>query len=455
MTNVLFMMADELSWWALERAQMPNLVRLRDRGTNFTNAYTPSPICVPTRAAIATGKEVHEIGCWSSAEAYDGTERSWGHALQDAGVAPVSIGKLHYRSGADDTGFVEQIEPVHILNGEGWVQALLRNPTAPYPTAHTLARDIGPGNSNYIDFDRRVTAEAVAWLQDPIRKAAPWCSFVSWLAPHFPLIAPPEDFALYDPTDYEAGPQTVSDHPVLQGLVDFFSHDVHFTPETRGVAAASYHGLCTFLDRQVGEVLDALEASGQADDTLIIFTSDHGEMLDEKGYWTKSVMYDSAARVPLFVAGPGFEPGVVDSPVSLIDIAPTICAVMGASCEGFSGVDLHAPDPDRAVLSEYHDGGAITGMTMVRWDRWKLVHYADGFAPQLFDMVADPQELNDLAQTHADVLAEGLRRLYALVDPDAANAQAFADQAKRVAAKGGAEAILAKEMFDYTPADSR
>ncbi|WP_108826866.1 sulfatase-like hydrolase/transferase [Ascidiaceihabitans donghaensis] len=135
MTNVVFMMADELSWWALEHAQMPNLERLRDRGTNFTNAYTPSPICVPTRAAIATGKEVHEIGCWSSAEAYDGTERSWGHALQDAGVAPVSIRKLHCRSGADDTGFVEQIERVHILNGEGWVQALLRN-----PTAHTLAR---------------------------------------------------------------------------------------------------------------------------------------------------------------------------------------------------------------------------------------------------------------------------------------------------------------------------
>lgn len=456
MTNVLFMMADELSWWALNApVQMPNLHRLRARSMDFQAAYTPSPICVPTRAAIACGKDVHEIGYWSSAEPYDGVVPSWGHALQQAGIEPVSIGKLHYRSAEDDTGFTQQIEPVHVVDGVGWVQALLRNPNAPFTTTQSLARDIGPGDSDYIQYDRRVTAATLSWLAEPQRKTTPWCAFVSWLAPHFPLIAPPEDYALYDPKAYEGEAEIAPDHPVLQEIANYFDHDPHFTPETRGVARAAYYGLCTFLDRQIGQVLDTLSANGMDEDTLVIFTSDHGEMLGEKGFWTKSTMYDSAARVPLLMAGPMIDPQVVNSPVGLIDIAPTICAAMGAPLDGFSGLDLRTPDPARVVLSEYHDGGAICGITMVRWGRWKLVHYAQGYAPQLFDMLEDPIEIADLALARPEIVAEGMERLHKIMDPEEVSTRAFADQARRVAALGGAEEILKKEMFDYTPADSR
>lgn len=457
--NVLFMMADELSWWALghrsPHIHTPNLDALAAQSMRFNAAYTPSPICVPTRAAIACGRDTHEIGYWSSAEPYDGQVPSWGHALQRAGHAPVSIGKLHYQSQADDTGFVQQIEPVHVVDGVGWVQALLRQPVFPNATTHTLARDIGPGDSGYIQFDRRVTAKTVSWLGAPERQAAPWCAFVSWLAPHFPLIAPPEDYARYDPTVYESGAEPVPDHPILREIAQYFSHDEHFTPQGRGIARAAYFGLCTFLDAQVGRVLAALDQSGQRDDTLILFTSDHGEMLGEKGFWTKSTMYDSAARVPLLMAGPGVAPGDWDAPVSLIDIAPTICGAMGADCSGFTGTDLRQPDPGRAVVSSYHDGGCPVGMTMLRWEHWKLVHFAQGFAPLLFDMAADPTEQTDLAALRPDALAQGLNRLHAMMDPEAVNTRALSDQAARIDRLGGADAVRAIPTFDYTPADSR
>ena len=347
--NVLFLMCDEMSWWGLghmnPKVHTPNLDALAARGLRFDAAYTPSPICVPTRAAIACGKYVHETGFWSSAEAYDGSLPSWGHVLQSAGKRCVSIGKLHYRNALDDTGFDAQIEPVHIPGGVGWVRGLLRKPVCSYDATAELAEMIGPGDSEYLQFDQRVAKEAVNWLSDPVRTTEDWAAFVSWMSPHYPLIAPQEYYDLYDPKDFENEGEAVPDHPILREIATFFNHDEFFTPETRGIAIAGYYALCSFLDAQVGKVLSALDAAGLTKDTLIIFTSDHGEMLGEKGFWTKSNMYESSARVPLILAGPDISPDVSDTPVSLIDMAPTICAAMGisdseATSPGFSGTNL-------------------------------------------------------------------------------------------------------------------
>lgn len=458
--NVLLIMVDEMAWWALGHVtrgiHTPHIDRLADRSLRFSQAYTPSPICVPTRAAIATGKYLHEIGYWSSAEAYDGRVRSWAHELRDAGVDTISIGKLHYRNGTDDTGFARQVEPIHIPGGVGWVRGLLRKPMCEYDATRDLAEDIGPGDTDYHAFDRRVADEAAAWLMEPARKDRDWCAFVSFLSPHYPLIAPAEDFALYDPAAFEAEAEPVPDHPVLQQMWEFWDHDRYFTPQTRGIAQACYRALCTFVDAQVGRVLDALEASGLGDTTQVIFTSDHGDMMGQHGFWVKSVMYDSAARVPLLMAGPGIEPGDRHDPVSLIDLAPTIARVFGLENRLYSGENLLSPPPPgRAVLSEYHDGGAPVGITMLRWDRWKYVHYAEGHPCQLFDMVSDPEERSDQSLTRPEIVAEARRRLLAMMDPEAVNARAHADQARRVEELGGREALLAMEQWNYTPADSR
>jgi len=430
--------------------------RVASRSWRFTQACAPSSICVPARASVAAGKYVHEIGYWSSAEAYDGRVRSWAHQVREAGVEAVSIGKLHYRNGEDDTGFAQQLEPIHIPGGIGWVRGLLRKPLCSYDATAELAQDIGPGETDYQAFDQRVAEAAEAWLSDPQRSERDWCAFVSFLSPHYPLIAPPKDFELYDPKPLEGGPEPVPDHPVLKEIAAFFDHDRFFTEETRGIARASYRALCTFVDRQVGRVLDALERSGQAEDTLIILTSDHGDMLGEQGFWVKSVMYDSASRVPLLLSGPGVDPGESDTAVSLIDIAPTIAAWFGLDTHAYSGHDLLQPlDPDRTILSEYHDGGASVGITMVRWAHWKYVHYAEGHPPQMFDLEADPEERTDLASNREDIVKEGRRRMGALLDAEAVNIRAHADQARRIQELGGRDALLAMDQWNYTPADSR
>ena len=464
MTNVLLIMADELSTWGLGcyaggrypdgTAITPNIDTLAARGTRFTSAYTPSPICVPTRACIATGRWLHQTDYWSSAQAYDGAIPGWGHRLQAAGVPVNSIGKLHYRNQSDATGFDSQVEPIHIPNGIGWVRGLLRNPLPSYDATAELAEMIGPGETEYTRYDRRVTAEACRWLSNAPDQ--PWCTFVSYLSPHYPLIAPEEFYALYDPAAFESGAETVPDHPILREIATFFDHDPYFTTRTRGIARAAYFGLCSFLDAQVGQVLQALEDSGQADDTLILFTSDHGELLGERGFWTKSTMYESAACVPLIAAGPGVDSGLTRTdPVSLIDLAPTICETVGTDAAGFSGHHLLKPDTDRAVLSEYHDGGCSVGLTMIRWDDWKVVHYAQGNPAQLFNLADDPLEQSDLSASRPAQLQEGFDRLNAIFDPEAANARAHASQAAMVERLGDREALLAMEQWNFTPADSR
>ncbi len=449
-------MADEMAGWALDAGvHTPHLDAVAARGTVFDAAYTPSPICVPARAAIACGQCLHALGgYWSSSEAYDGRVRSWAHAVRAMGVPVTSIGKLHFRSGEDDTGFSEQILPMHIA-GKGWVRGLLRQPLAGYDATRELAEDIGTGWTDYTRYDAQVTEAACDWIAQQAA-GAPWCAFVSWVSPHYPLRAPEQDIARYDPSACAAPAEAVPDHPILRELAGFFDHDPWFTPETRGIARAAYRGLCTFLDRQVGAVLGALDAAGLVDETLVIFTADHGEMLGEKGFWGKSTMYEASARVPLILAGPGVAPGRRVDPVSLIDIAPTIAQSFGASVRPYGGRPLfEAPLGSRTVLSEYHDGGASVGITMVRWNdgaaRWKYMHYAQGHPPQLFELGADPSEHEDLAAHRPDVVAEARRRLARWMDPEVIDARAHADQARRVAELGGREALLAEAQWNFTP----
>ena len=142
----------------------PELDELARRGTTFTNAYSPSPICVPARACLATGMHVHETRCWSSAEPYHGQHRSWMHVLREAGRNVVSIGKLHFRSSEDDNGFSDEILPMYLTNGgKGWPQGLIRDPMPGFPEAAEMAKDVGPGTSTYTDYDKDITRLAVDW----------------------------------------------------------------------------------------------------------------------------------------------------------------------------------------------------------------------------------------------------------------------------------------------------
>jgi len=244
----------------------------------------------------------------------------------------------------------------------------------------------------------------------------------------------------------------------MRQVAEFFDHDSYFTPETRGIARAGYFGLCAFLDAQVGRALAALDSSGQAGDTLVLLTSDHGEMLGQRAIWGKSAMYEASAKVPLIISGPGIGEARRDHPVSLIDLAPTLCQAAGLETPfaGFSGSSLlDPPAPDRTVISEYHDGGSPVGITMVRWGQWKYVHYAESHPPELFDLAADPEEKHDLAYARSEIVAEARRRMAEFLDPEEVNARAHADQARLVGQLGGREKLLAVPQWNFTPADSR
>ena len=470
--NVLFLFSDEhrrdaLGCYGHSLVKTPNLDKLAASGTRFSNAYTSSPICVPARASMAAGEYVYKTRCWSNAQAYQGEPQSWGHRLQAQGHRVDSIGKLHYRAKEFDNGFDNEILPLYIQNGLGWIKGLLRDHESVLDCSG-YAKDIGPGENSYTDYDLGVTREACDWLANTGNTTTdkPWALFVSWLRPHYPLTCPTDFYNLYplDSLDNArfTDPSQLPGHPVLKTIRRNFDYDSYFTEETRQIARASYYGLCSFLDYQVGQVMAALEASGQAQNTLIIYTSDHGDHNGDRGLWTKMTLYDESAAVPMIIAGPGIpESKVVSTLASLVDIYPTILSAVGAGGDAKirPGIALqtlaNSDDFERPILSEYHDGGSPTGMFMLRNKRWKYNYYP-GYAPELFDMQGDPDELTDLAvsEAHAEILLDCHRQMLTLVDPEAANKLAFADQAAKIEELGGVEAIMNSGEFDFTPVSS-
>lgn len=477
MTNFLIITSDEHRADALGCAghahvRTPHLDRLAAGGTRFTNAYTQSPMCVPARAALATGQFVHQTGHWDSASPYTGHPQSWMHRVRDAGHSCVSIGKLHFRSTRDDNGFTEEILPMHVAGGVGWTIGLLRKELPNYDGAAELSADVGEGASSYTDYDRAITKAAINWIEEAGRKRKNeeqdkgWTAFVSLVSPHYPLTCPPEFNQHYRPDDmalpisYGKGPPT---HPELARSAAFFDYNRHFDEQAMRAAKCAYFGLTSFMDDCVGKILGALERSEQAEDTIICYISDHGELLGDHGLWTKQVMYEGSVAVPMILSGSGIPAGhICNTPVMLTDIAPTVLDGMNGKDAGiFQGTSLiqiaNQPDQmERIAFSEYHDGGSTMASFMLRWQNWKYIHYV-GAPPQLFDLHADPDEEVDLytRQPHnqavKDALVKGEAGLREICDPEAVNAKAFADQAKKIAALGGEEACLTRYAFNHTP----
>jgi choline-sulfatase len=465
--NLLVIMSDEHNARVLGSAghpvaQTPNLDGLASGGTRFTNASCNIPICVPSRASFLTGRYGHQIDAWDNATPYTGSAaQSWGHRLVARGHHVTTIGKLHYRNSRDDIGLPDQRIPMHVMHERGDVFSSIR---WDMPAAHhhvENVRDAGPGDSEYIRYDTEIADEACNWLEEESgQHARPWCLFVSFTLPHFPLTVPDEYFRRYPPEDVSLPiqwhPDDWPDHPHVAA---FRESRVQTRDEFPGEAAtrraiAAYLGMCTYLDAQIGRVLRALNATGLADRTRVIYTSDHGETLGDYGLWGKSVMYDSAVAVPLILAGPDVPMGGVrDVGVSLVDLFPTICQAVGVPLEP---ADANLPGESlwrlaqtertepRTVFAEYHAAGSVSGAFMLRTERYKYVYYV-GFEPQLFDLVNDPQERQDLAgdQASAALLRQFDTELRTILNPEATDARAKAAQRELLAHNGGETAMRA------------
>ena len=477
--NTLFIFSDEhdprhMGISGSPLVKTPNLDKLAGNGTRFVNAYTPSSICVPARASLATGLPVHEIRYWDNAIAYDGKMQGWGHALQAAGHRVESIGKLHYVNDTDPTGFNNQHLPMHIWDGIGQVWGSVRDPL---PEAHERAggqmlKNIGPGWCNYNQYDTDITEQTVNWLQ--ARAAAiddePWTLFVGLVAPHFPLVAPQKYFDLYPLEQLERSKLLPEDgyeqHPWIARREAFNSQERFFDgdPERRKLAIAGYYALCTFVDEKIGEILTALENTGLVDNTVVIYSSDHGDNVGQRGLWGKSNLYREASAVPMIISGPEIPAGAINfTTVNLTDLHATFLDIAGvADLED----DYQRPstsllqllgrsDFNRTTLSQYHATGSPTGAFLVADARWKYHYYVD-YPAELFDLRFDPEETNNLAgdpryQATIDRLHQNLLEHLGGRNPETIDRMAKDDQNALVERFGGRQQALIKGTPAATP----
>lgn len=473
-TNLLFIMSDQHSrkvagCYGNLLAKTPMLDRLAASGTLFENAYTSSPICVPARAGLATGRQVHETRCWDNASPYTGQVPSWGHRLQAHGIRVDSIGKLHYRNEQDDTGFDRQIIPLHVVKGIGDVMGSVKDPMPLRRKARSLVNKIGPGESTYTKYDGQIAEHACEWLmsQGAASRKAPWMLFVSFVAPHPPWFAPQGCYDRFEgvalPMPKPLSPDPDQDHPWLKARRASHSVDPFFTDEARRIAIRSYYALTSYLDDNVGQVLDALRRAGLANDTRVVYTSDHGEDLGSRALWGKGTMTEESGGIPLILSGPDIPRGKrITAAASLMDVFPSVLDCFGVAPEA---EDLDLPgkslfemaiapdDPQRPLMTQYHASGAASGAFMLRRGHMKYMHYV-GFRPQLYDLARDPEELRDVSTDpqYRDAMNRLERKLRSLVDPEAIDAQAKADQRAIVERNGGREAVVSRGTFGYTPA---
>ncbi len=467
--NLLFIVADEYArpysgCYEHPVVKTPNIDRFASNGTRFTNAYTPCPDCVPARASLATGQWVHQNGCFSSFEAFEGGPHSWMHHLNETGHSVVSFGKLGFRESTPANGFTREFLPIHNMNGVGWVKGLLRKPLVNGTDSFEVrefANQIGVGESEYTKYDRVVCDTACAWLQAHGRRHdKPWVMFTSFISPHYPLVAPREFYDLYD--DASVGlphkMNAISEHPVVRELQRFFNYADYIDEDLTRTGRRAYFALCSFLDYLLGTLVGELEKQNLIDDTRIIFTSDHGEMLGNQGLWTKMVMNEDSIAVPMIISGDGVPSGmVVDTPVSLVDCYQTVMECVDEELteqeRSLPGTSLYqianGEESDRCVISEYHDGGVSSGLFALRKGHWKFNYYP-GHPPQLFDLSIDPQEDNDLASNlkFEHILEECELALRNICDPDAVEALVHEKQAAIIEELGGYDTVASMDEAD-------
>jgi len=457
--NILVIMSDEHNASVMgcagnRIAHTPNLDRLAERGVLFDAAYTTSPLCAPARLSFTLGKYISHIDVWSnSARLPPDDTPSLPHILNAAGYESFLCGKMHYDS-EHRYGFAE-LGKADTNRGTKSGALGRRRPDdlAPSGTISGRFDQFRPGDSSGpLNHDREVTAGVTRFLAGRKKTDKPFFLLVGYLAPHFPLIVPARYWQPY--RDKVPMPEIPPGY--LDTLPRNYRHlrvgfELIGLPEdTVRRGRELYYGLTQWLDGEIGKVLTALEASGLAEDTVIIYTTDHGENLGEHGLWWKNCMFDSAARVPLIISWPKRWPGGQkrDKACSLVDLVQTIAEIGGAKAPtDWDGDSMCSwmDDPQTEwkdlAVSEYYAHNIASGYAMLRTGGYKYVYHtpADEKHPaerELYDLKADPGELRNLAPDPA--MQTRIREMHTRLvkelgeDPDRTELRARASHDTRV-----------------------
>jgi choline-sulfatase len=393
-------------------AETPNLDRLAREGVRFSNAYCSFPLCGPSRMSFMTCRHPYEIGLWDNESQLNSDTPTFAHAFLAAGYDTVLAGRMHFVGWDQRHGYAKRIvgdvpESAYLASGWKLKNVLGQLVDTPGMSLTGLLKS-GPGRTGYHAYDEVVTHSTVNWLRQRGRNGRnPFLLTVGYAAPHCPFVAPPEDFELYRSriaySDLPLPDESL--HPTNAVKQHRFGTDPAPPLDAQWRARVAYYGLCTFLDRQVGTVLSALKEAGLAENTVVIYCSDHGEMLGEHGMWWKSTFYDGACRVPLIISWPDrlAAGGSREENVSLMDVGTTLIDLArvdplpGASGRSFrSLLDGTGTGWDDTAFAEYAEQGSGTVCRMVRSGPWKFNYY-HGMHPELFNTQADPGETRNLS----------------------------------------------------------
>jgi len=440
--NVLFIISDDLTATALscygnELCETPNIDRLAAQGTRFTKAFCNATYCGPSRASFLSGYYPHATGVlgYTSPRPQIGDRATWPQHFKNHGYHSARISKVYHMgvpggieyggdgrdhdnyNGADDAiSWTERFNspgPEWKAKGEG--ETLEGNPDGKKPVVggNTFVVVEAEGDDE-VHSDGKTAAKAVELLSQ--KRDQPFFLAVGFVRPHVPFVAPKNYFEPFKPYDELPLPPKIPgawDDIPKAGINYKTSKNMQMDIRRQKKAVGGYYAAVRYLDAQVGKVLDALEASGQADNTIVIFTSDHGYHLGEHDFWAKVSLRDESSMIPLIIKTPGQKPAVCDSLVELIDLYPTTAKLCGLEVpERIQGEDLSPmlSDPAHAVRAEAFCVAPNRKGFLLRSDRWAYIQYGEdaGQGIELFDVENDPQQYTNLAKSpdHSEVVKE-------------------------------------------------
>ena len=424
--NILVIMVDQLTGTLFPDGpapflRTPHLAALAARSVRFAQAYCPSPLCAPARAAIMSGRLPHRTGVYDNAAEFASDIPTFAHHLRRAGYQTALAGKMHFVGPDQLHGFESRLTTDIYPADFGWTPDWTRPGERIDWWYHTLGSVTGAGVAeitNQLEYDDEVAFIAVQKLYDLARGAdpRPWCLTVSFTHPHDPFVARRRHWDLYEGEPACAPPAAIAfeaQDPHSRRLMeacDWRAHDL--TPDQIRRARQGYFASISYIDDRVGDLLATLAATRQ--EAAVVFLSDHGEMLGERGLWFKMNFFEGSARVPLMIAAPGLAPARVDAPVSTLDLVPTLAALAGIDpaatapwCHGENLLPLaHGAPRTAPVAMEYAAEGSLAPMVALRQGRWKYIA-CPADPEMLFDLEADPGEGVNLAPdpAHAATLA--------------------------------------------------
>ena len=473
--NIVLVMADQLaphftSAYGHPIVRTPNLDALAARGSRFDAFYCHSPLCAPARFSMMSGRSVSSIGAWDNAAEFPASVPTFAHHLQAVGYRTILSGKMHFVGPDQLHGFEERlttdIYPADFAWTPDW-----SNPTDRiakwYHNMDPLAEAGQAVTTHQIDYDEEVGYAARRKLHDLARSddERPFLLVASFIHPHDPYVARPEWWNRYDHDDIDMP------DPVDLDALDAHSKRIRagieadtvgYTDEQARNARHGYYANTSYVDHWLGTLIATLDEAGLADNTVIVFTADHGDMLGDRGLWYKMSFHERSARVPLVMAGPGVVHRTVTNVSSHLDLLPTLLDI---ATDG-GDLDEHAPDREGRSLWPVATGGSddvsetfgeyTAEMTsrpvvMIRRDDLKYIH-CDTDAPQLYDLGTDPLERTNLAadDAHADVARAFADEVAERWDFDAMTERVLASQRARHAIHR-ASVSLGQRSWDHLP----